>query len=375
MTALRRVFALATLAIVVASPASAALYDDVFVFGDSLSDGGNAFLLSNGFPPYPGSDPAPGVPAPFSGRVTNGPTAAEVLALNPAINGTAIFPSIFGGTNYAVAGAATREYVNVLGSPAPGNILPPPIMTTSNQIARGYWYRDDSVVDTPQNLNINGLRSQGIAQQVNGFAATPPSFNADSSLFMLWGGANDFFIDAATAPAGAQNMVSFVETLYGAGARNFLIPNLPNLALTPFGQSLSPTDQAGLSFLSSQFNGALDLGIQTLRATKGDIHIVEVHVDNFLAALVTNPGALTALGFDPALAFTPCVSASTLSVCADPDAHVFWDELHPTAKAHAVLGEYFAESVLAPVPEPSTWAMLGSGLLLLIVAGGLKRRT
>ena len=137
MHVLKRSLLTAAAGLAFAGPASAALFDNVYLFGDSLLDGGNSFAITNGFPPYSGTSGLPYVPAGLSGRLTNGPTAGEVLAVNPAIRGIPVLPSVVGGTNYAVAGAATREYVNILGSaaPPPLNVLTPPTMTTSNQRA------------------------------------------------------------------------------------------------------------------------------------------------------------------------------------------------------------------------------------------------
>lgn len=363
-------------AAIVCSTANAALFDRMYLFGDSLLDGGNAFVLSGGFPPYPGSSPAPGIPAPYSGRATNGPTAGEILAVNSAILGTPVLPSyIPGGTNYAVAGAATREYVGVPGSiaPPPLNVLPPPTMTTSNQLARGYWYFDDSIIDTPANLQVNALRPYGIAKQVSEFT-TPAGFDADRSLFMVWGGANDFFVDPATGPAGAANVTGFVSALYDKGARNFLVPNLPDLSQSPFGQSLSLPDQVAFSMLSNGFNDALAAGLQTLRTTKSDIRIIEVQVDDILADLVADDAALAALGFDPAKKFEPCFSIESLSACTNPDSYLFWDSVHPTARAHQVLGGAFANAVLAAVPEPGTYALFAAGIVLLFGATAVTRR-
>ncbi len=49
---------------------AASAYSDIFVFGDSLSDSGNVFAATGGFPPAPYYD----------GRFSNGPTYAEDLA-------------------------------------------------------------------------------------------------------------------------------------------------------------------------------------------------------------------------------------------------------------------------------------------------------
>ena len=40
--------------------------------------------------------------------------------------------------------------------------------------------------------------------------------------------------------------------------------------------------------------------------------------------------------------------------CGNPDAHLYWDDFHPTARAHSIIGSEFA----AAVPEPEIGAML-----------------
>src|SRR5512134_270618 len=71
-------------------------FTSLVVIGDSLSDSGRAYALSDGF--YP---PSP----PYAQRFSNGPVAAEYLA---AALGLPLLPaSSPGGTNYAVGGATT----------------------------------------------------------------------------------------------------------------------------------------------------------------------------------------------------------------------------------------------------------------------------
>ena len=55
------------------------------------------------------------------------------------------------------------------------------------------------------------------------------------ALFFIWGGPNDLVInpDPAVAAAAAANIGMMIDTLYGAGARNFLVPNMADLGLTP----------------------------------------------------------------------------------------------------------------------------------------------
>ncbi|MBI3393045.1 MAG: hypothetical protein HY039_07635 [Nitrospirae bacterium] len=53
------------------APAFAVSYNQIFVFGDSLSDDGNAYVLTGGLNP-----PSP----PYAQRFSNGPVAVEYLA-------------------------------------------------------------------------------------------------------------------------------------------------------------------------------------------------------------------------------------------------------------------------------------------------------
>jgi phospholipase/lecithinase/hemolysin len=158
--------------------------------------------------------------------------------------------------------------------------------------------------------------------------------------------------------------------LYAFGARRFLVPNMPDLALTPYGLSLDPLEQAGLRALSMGFNGGLDMALGSLGALPG-IAITPFDTFGLLSAISANPAAY---GFTSATA--PCLTGSlagVADVCGDPDGYAFWDSVHPTTAAHQVLGEAFAEAVAKPVPEPATLMLLGIGLVGLRACRARRR--
>lgn len=83
------------------------------------------------------------------------------------------------------------------------------------------------------------LATTGMLAQVDGFISSGATFTPGESLFMLWSGANDFFLGLATGAdlvdvltSAVNNLATEVTQLALIGASDFLVPNLPNLALT-----------------------------------------------------------------------------------------------------------------------------------------------
>lgn len=287
--------------------ASALPYNSLYVFGDSLSDNGNAYLLTGGLIP-----PSP----PYAQHFSNGPVAVEHLA---AALGIGLSPSVLGGTNYAVGGATTGT----------ASTIPP----------------------------LNGT---GISTQIGAFTAASPVFDPAQSLFVVWGGPNDFFLNpvaASIAPA-VTNLANAITALAGMGAEHILVPNMPDLGTTPFGLSLGAAGSAGLTALSLGFNQGLAQMLGSLDAVLA-ADIVPFDTFSLLADVRFNPSVY---GFTN-------VSEQCLGnpACTDPDTFLFWDGVHPTARGHAILGASFA----AAVPEPSSVALLLVGLTGIFM---LRRR-
>lgn len=287
-------------------------YSSLYVFGDSLSDNGNAFALSGGaWPPSP----------PYAQQFSNGPVAAQRLA---ADLGVPLSPSTQGGTDYAVGGATTGSANYNF------EVQRPPLPST--------------------------LENTGVLSQVGSFITAKPAFDPNHTLFMVWAGPNDFFLaldrktDIPRALASAvSNLATAIGQLARIGARHVLLSNMPNLAETPFGRAQAPADRAALDALSQAFNGALAQAASELDRLPG-FSLTEFDTAALLHQAVTSPGEF---GFSN--------TTGTCLLLSSCQGYVFFDPVHPTARTHALLGDHFFAAL--DVPEPSTGMLLAIALL------------
>lgn len=280
--------------------AGATSFSSVVVYGDSLSDNGNLFAASLGTiplsPPY------------FNGRFSNGPVAVEQLA---AALGAPL-------ADFAFAGATTG-----VGNEGDGG----------SQTALGLF----------------GL--PGMATELAGTnAAIKASPLTPTSLFVVWGGADDLLAGGSPA-VGAADVAAIVAQLQSDGAQHILVPGIPDLALTP---ELMGNPAATL--FAQQFNSDLQASLPA-GATYFDTF-------GLLNQIVSNPGAY---GFTNVT--SPCLNGTT--VCSNPNQYLFWDTFHPTTAADAILAQDFAAAV-EPTPEPSALVLAGTGMIGLVLVGGRR---
>jgi phospholipase/lecithinase/hemolysin len=329
------VTALALTALLVSGAASATI-TQMIVFGDSLSDSGNLYNITGGvFPPFP-----------YAQRFSNGPVAVEYLASDL---GVPLTPSILGGTNFAVAGAATG-FVNTSSGPY------------DSYVAYAY----------PPFVGLNGLT--GMEAQVPYYLSSSPSGLA-TTLFVLWGGSNDAYIitdplSGITNPVAAMgnavvNLSTEINALIGVGATRFLIPNLPDLSLTPEAQLLSPGDRASLSLLTDYFNGTLAAALLAIETGNPAVDIVGFDTNALFKEVYNNAAAY---GFTQIT--TDCIDVGCFLTPGLADQYMFWDHVHPSTRLNQILGNAFA----AAVPEPDSGLLFLGGLLPMILARRLVAR-
>jgi phospholipase/lecithinase/hemolysin/endonuclease/exonuclease/phosphatase family metal-dependent hydrolase len=319
----------ATMALMMAlcGTASAASYSALYSFGDSLSDTGNVLAATGGVQPA----------APYSaGRYSNGPVWVEDLAdglgLGPMI------PSLLGGNNYAAGGAQTG--------------------TTQVHTANGS--------DLPAQI-----AQFGAAHAVAPAGALYTLAIGSNDLFALLQSTDPLGLAAVTVGAAVTGIDAAVATLAAAGARSFLVMNLPDLGVTPAVSAFGLTASAVASALTAEFNTALAASLAALAAADTlDVRILDAY--SLLDREISDPTAFGILDVKDAcwtgnFIGTGGVLCST--VLAVQDAHLFWDDVHPTETGHAVL----AAAALQLVPEPGSLALMAGAVCGLLGARMLRR--
>lgn len=282
---------------------------DAVIFGDSLSDVGNVHAATGGAnpssPPY------------FGGRFSNGPIWVEFLASNLGL--PAPTPSVLGGSDYAFGGAETGSGLSLSGTP---------------------------------NMSV---------QMASYLATHSPT---DSELFVLWGGANDFFSGETDIQVPVTNLSNQITTLATAGATTFLVANLPPLGQTPAIISVNnPVVQGAFDAASVEFNLLLSAQLDRLESDLG-VTIYRFDVHDLFTRAIANPAE-----FGLTNVTDPALDPLTGIVVANPDEYLFWDSVHPTTAVHAIMGR---EAALA-VPEPASFALLAMGGIVLATLAGRRR--
>ncbi len=320
-----RSLAAALLLALLHGPAHAA-FSNLGILGDSLSDTGRLAratsdatlgLFSVPHDPY------------FQGRFSNGPVWVDYYA--------ASHPGISIG-NAAMGGA----FSGVLNG------------------------RDNAGDDELGGVPFFGGSLQAAASGLNAQLPLVPNVTGTHTAFVVWIGANDinsaldigFVNPQDVVPTTLGNVNNAINTLLSLGASDIYVGNLPDLGRTPSG--LASGRATDLTAATINFNNGL---LSLVAGAGAQVHLVDLFTP--FNALLSNAGAL---GYSDTI--TPCVDGLLDSTaCADPNAHLFWDTIHPTTGVHRMIAGVFADSFEAsPVPAPR------SGLLMVPACGWLVTR-
>jgi outer membrane lipase/esterase len=311
------------------------------VFGDSLVDSGNLPSLTYLIELNGKLVPGPGIPAATRydrGRFSNGRVFPEYVASRL---GTYLVPaSTFNGEghpNFAIGGASTGEIaLNPGGLPVTG------ILGQVAQYLNGQYPIDPDAIHIilgGSNDYIAGrLYALGILQQPPG---TPP-----------------FLIPSADPLVVIDNLEEAIRQLHdSAGANVFVVPNLPDLGKIPFCADFTPL--ALCDFLSKrtrQHNFLLNRLLNELELDLPGVTFVRVNFFGLVNRVIENPSKFGFSDVPGAPAegpasdclfeqpYDPLNCTRLTSFVSD---QIFWDEQHPTWKAHRLLARAVMRRLVA----------------------------
>jgi phospholipase/lecithinase/hemolysin len=203
--------------------------NQLYVFGDSLSDVGTVFRATGGM--YPSN------PTYFQGRYSNGRVWVEYLALRLHLSSKQT-------NNFAYGGATTGSN---------GNSLVPGLLT---QI--------QSFTQTHQQTNPNAL-------------------------YVLWAGANDYLQGVSSATVPVENVTGGIASLAGVGAKKILVANLPDLGQLP--ATRTSANSKNLNALTQAHNQGLRRSLKLLSQQYSDLQIVTLDANRLYRDAITNPAA------------------------------------------------------------------------------------
>ena len=301
-------------------------YTRIVVFGDSLSDTGNVNFLFD-----PAGVSIPGQSVDYThGRFTDGfdtiPHATNYIGvwveqLAAAIpSRPQVQNSLEGGTNYAYGFATTG-------------------------FDTGFFAPMDDVPTF-------GVPVDNIGLQIANYLNTHPKIN-NSTLFVIWGGANDLIHAASAADpnavitAAVLQETADIKALIDAGATQFLVLNLPPLGLTPR-MNGDPAKATAGNVAAQGFNAGLAAGIAYLQSVYGDSHIrfFQVDVYSLFNRIAASPADFGLTNF---------TAPSRGNFEVNPDTYLFWDDIHPTTRGHAILAAEALKAIGSP--QCDSWGM------------------
>lgn len=280
-------------------------YSKVYIFGDSLSDTGNLGSVVGGIPaPY------------YNNRISNGPIAADTLTakLGDTADASLHLLGLNAGHNYSVAGAkaSTNEPID-------------------------------------------------LGTQILSFQANHASIAPKDALYVIFIGGNDVraalfqnnddvansIID--TANNNIKNAIIMLKTM---GARSFLVINVPDIGLIPETRlvAIATNNSAHINRateLTKKYNETLHKIVDDFDdENQSKINITEFDLFKLFGKIVRKANKFGFINNTEA-----CFRSRIPDFHPDcnfglnADQFVFFDEIHPTKRVHAMFGNAFYDAI------------------------------
>jgi GDSL-like Lipase/Acylhydrolase len=186
---------------------------------------------------------------------------------------------------------------------------------------------------------LEGIFIRDIDEQINQFLSTRVA--DPNALFLVFAGANNLIDSSGSVNTPVNKLGAEMGQLISAGARQFLVPNLPLLGYTPRYNN-NPTIAAQYNTRTADFNAALEAMLSGLETSNPALTIHRFNVADLFSQAIAEPElfGLTNVVDSAAPGLEPGNGSYNTNLIVDnPNEYLFWDDLHPTATVHAVLAQ------------------------------------
>ncbi|KAI8051019.1 GDSL lipase/esterase [Syncephalis plumigaleata] len=266
-------------------------YNNVIVFGNSVSDNGNAFRLTKGA--YPDPDLF------YQGRYSNGPIWIDQLQ-------SKFHPSV---EDYAYGGATTDDRL----VPSVSSDANVPVPSIHDQVTKLYAGKQ-----TSKEKKIK--HALHIIEPANNDYIYTAGPKMDT---------NTTFISECVG-----NVVDSVDSLYKLGARNVLVFGVAAMELTPYFLSQPKPVQTAVEKTSTAHNKLLKTRLAEYRKQHSDIKLYYFDFKNYMVNVISKSDQ-----YNLKNTVASCLSQDRKTRCANPTEYFFWDMFHPTTRGHELLLE------------------------------------
>ena len=327
---LAAVMVLAAAPVGVAGASTLPGFGGLTIFGDSLSDPGNAAALAAGLGlPFPPEFPL--------GKASDGALWSETVLQSFVDAG---LPA----RNFAFAAGRIRAPLD----PTPGNLTfqigvfdaQTPLPVGADEAAL-FWLGANDIRDAL------GAAAQGVAM---GTLDDPEAFLEDA------------------AEAAVAALITQAQGVAAAGFGSLVFVNLPDLSRIPATLAQGAAAQAAAQLATGAFNAALAREVSTLELAGVHSTVFDLNAA-FLRTLDAGLPGVSAPVTDTCLdaILGPSQTVPDIADLGQCASFFFYDDIHPTSALHAALAAEIG-AVVRPAAQPGVIPLPASGWLLL---GGL----
>lgn len=254
-------------------------FDTIVSFGDSNTDSGNVYRLTN--------QKWPLVPPYYQGRFSNGLVWIERLGVSDI-------------QNYAYGGA-----------------------TSDNKFIQGYTASDTvPVPGVRQQISIYFNQTNGIQK------------NFARRLYVIWVGGNDYYFNSTLPPAKVSaSILNAVKDLLNIGVKHLLVLNQSPMENIPFVQ----TEDRIVYYRQRTIyhNNNLSIGIKTLDYNRQKVQLYFFDTYSFLLRVFTN---YSQHSLNTRVSCWNLSNGQIVSQCSNPQSYMYIDQYHLTTTVHELIG-------------------------------------